>query len=123
MIRRPPRSTLFPYTTLFRSPAARGPRGRKPEPLAVAALRCAGAQRSDRPVPAGGVLLQDVHGAGLGLGAALRAPHPPGRRLGKARGDRRRSRRAPPDPARSRPCADRKSTRPNSSHLVKPYAL
>src|SRR5438067_5941839 len=24
MIRRPPRSTLFPYTTLFRSPAARG---------------------------------------------------------------------------------------------------
>src|SRR3712207_6975864 len=27
MIRRPPRSTLFPYTTLFRSPRARG-RGR-----------------------------------------------------------------------------------------------
>src|SRR2546425_9723690 len=33
MIRRPPRSTLFPYTTLFRSPGAqaralrRGPRG------------------------------------------------------------------------------------------------
>src|SRR2546422_3862160 len=28
MIRRPPRSTLFPYTTLFRSrPAKRGPRG------------------------------------------------------------------------------------------------
>src|SRR2546430_11571474 len=27
MIRRPPRSTLFPYTTLFRS-AARAPRGR-----------------------------------------------------------------------------------------------
>src|SRR2546425_3858586 len=26
MIRRPPRSTLFPYTTLFRSPAARGRR-------------------------------------------------------------------------------------------------
>src|SRR3712207_8536002 len=24
MIRRPPRSTLFPYTTLFRSPPARG---------------------------------------------------------------------------------------------------
>src|SRR2546421_8330844 len=24
MIRRPPRSTLFPYTTLFRSPAGRG---------------------------------------------------------------------------------------------------
>ena len=26
MIRRPPRSTLFPYTTLFRSPAAAGGR-------------------------------------------------------------------------------------------------
>src|SRR5690349_22661891 len=26
MIRRPPRSTLFPYTTLFRSPALRGRR-------------------------------------------------------------------------------------------------
>src|SRR2546425_1745732 len=26
MIRRPPRSTLFPYTTLFRSPSERGPR-------------------------------------------------------------------------------------------------
>src|SRR3712207_8030444 len=25
MIRRPPRSTLFPYTTLFRSPNCRGP--------------------------------------------------------------------------------------------------
>src|SRR3712207_9527985 len=27
MIRRPPRSTLFPYTTLFRSAARRGARG------------------------------------------------------------------------------------------------
>src|SRR3712207_8700151 len=35
MIRRPPRSTLFPYTTLFRSPAARG-------------IRSAGAGRPDR---------------------------------------------------------------------------
>src|SRR5947209_10880656 len=29
MIRRPPRSTLFPYTTLFRSPAALGARGER----------------------------------------------------------------------------------------------
>src|SRR5260370_23755459 len=29
MIRRPPRSTLFPYTTLFRSP---GPQGRRASP-------------------------------------------------------------------------------------------
>src|SRR3712207_7670778 len=44
MIRRPPRSTLFPYTTLFRSPPACGwPRcrapvgrpGRSPRPLAA----------------------------------------------------------------------------------------
>src|SRR2546430_12574205 len=39
MIRRPPRSTLFPYTTLFRSSArgqrrpGAGPRGDPPEPL------------------------------------------------------------------------------------------
>src|SRR5256886_16600881 len=30
MIRRPPRSTLFPYTTLFRSPALRRPPGSRP---------------------------------------------------------------------------------------------
>src|SRR5258708_30613496 len=29
MIRRPPRSTLFPYTTLFRSPTARPPPRRR----------------------------------------------------------------------------------------------
>src|SRR5438132_9232757 len=35
MIRRPPRSTLFPYTTLFRSRAGRGRRiGRPPLPAA-----------------------------------------------------------------------------------------
>src|SRR5687767_15637424 len=28
MIRRPPRSTLFPYTTLFRSPSGRKPKAR-----------------------------------------------------------------------------------------------
>src|SRR6266850_3982622 len=30
MIRRPPRSTLFPYTTLFRSPTPACPRARSP---------------------------------------------------------------------------------------------
>src|SRR5438132_8223235 len=30
MIRRPPRSTLFPYTTLFRSGGRGRPRGRRP---------------------------------------------------------------------------------------------
>src|SRR5690625_6549950 len=38
MIRRPPRSTLFPYTTLFRSVDAggAGPRGRRGDRLAAA---------------------------------------------------------------------------------------
>src|SRR3712207_7157787 len=36
MIRRPPRSTLFPYTTLFRSRAFRPPQGG----LRAMALRC-----------------------------------------------------------------------------------
>src|SRR3989442_8326305 len=45
MIRRPPRSTLFPYTTLFRS-RARSPRPRR-------AARCARrSRRTDRPPPA-----------------------------------------------------------------------
>src|SRR5256885_9001912 len=38
MIRRPPRSTLFPYTTLFRSPCA-----------PVAAVPCAGVLSWSRP--------------------------------------------------------------------------
>src|SRR3989442_10989751 len=33
MIRRPPRSTLFPYTTLFRSHSARGGRARRRSPV------------------------------------------------------------------------------------------
>src|SRR3989442_11850193 len=44
MIRRPPRSTLFPYTTLFRSPAASAPIRR------CCATRC----RRGRPCPAPG---------------------------------------------------------------------
>src|SRR6266702_6641050 len=45
MIRRPPRSTLFPYTTLFRSPARRRrarPRGRPGAPA-----RCPAPGRSE----------------------------------------------------------------------------
>src|SRR3712207_7013339 len=43
MIRRPPRSTLFPYTTLFRSNAPRGGDGRDPvphPPPSARGLRC-----------------------------------------------------------------------------------
>src|SRR5690348_18136926 len=35
MLRRPPRSTLFPYTTLFRSFAKSGKEGAEEEPLIV----------------------------------------------------------------------------------------
>src|SRR5256885_7158371 len=38
MIRRPPRSTLFPYTTLFRSPAPDGPEQREIEGVIVLCL-------------------------------------------------------------------------------------
>src|SRR5436309_6367202 len=46
MIRRPPRSTLFPYTTLFRSRPAQPPNGR-PRYLSTAARRCPGRPRSE----------------------------------------------------------------------------
>src|SRR6266540_4412461 len=45
MIRRPPRSTLFPYTTLFRSPPAPpspGSRARAPRCAGRPSRRCAG---------------------------------------------------------------------------------
>src|SRR3712207_8630299 len=54
MIRRPPRSTLFPYTTLFRSPGGGGPRG-EPRLAGLAGLRGAhgGAGRNGRGRMAG----------------------------------------------------------------------
>src|SRR3989337_3593985 len=61
MIRRPPRSTLFPYTTLFRSlalvswqPDVGEPRGRSPEALAPKGVRNVGPRR-DPPAPPGSV--------------------------------------------------------------------
>src|SRR3712207_4126001 len=42
MIRRPPRSTLFPYTTLFRSPARLGVLVSNPGRARLAAVACAG---------------------------------------------------------------------------------
>src|SRR3712207_7643234 len=62
MIRRPPRSTLFPYTTLFRSPHAPG-------------------RVLDRGVPAAG------HRPAAGPAPARRHPTrggPPGRRAGRS---------------------------------------
>src|SRR5690349_22144944 len=46
MIRRPPRSTLFPYTTLFRSEDIRGPNG---EPATDAQIRRRVTEEGARP--------------------------------------------------------------------------
>src|SRR3712207_7245302 len=57
MIRRPPRSTLFPYTTLFRSRAARlrRPRGRLPaQAVRRGAARARGRARDGAPAGAAG---------------------------------------------------------------------
>src|SRR5690242_21102962 len=45
MIRRPPRSTLFPYTTLFRSRHAR--RGSNPEPRCAVGTEDRGPRQTD----------------------------------------------------------------------------
>src|SRR2546426_11150702 len=102
MIRRPPRSTLFPYTTLFRSEAALGSgasqQGLRPQDVARLHLR---AQRAE---PA--ALREDGLRA-VGLPATRRGAR---RRRARPR-DRRAAHR------------DRKSTRLNSSHLVISYAV
>src|SRR2546429_6921696 len=54
MIRRPPRSTLFPYTTLFRSHVHRGTPGHGRHPVTAVHLNRItdrGAARALRPVP------------------------------------------------------------------------
>src|SRR3712207_8558738 len=70
MIRRPPRSTLFPYTTLFRSPQQRPDagllqrRGERDDGVQ------AGADPPVEDVAGGAHLLPDVGPAGRGLGVA-----------------------------------------------------
>src|SRR3712207_8796575 len=93
MIRRPPRSTLFPYTTLFRSVRLEGHR-------AVRAAEGRGWTDRYRRVGAGGRGRPRADGARVrpvALTAPTRAPRP-------ARGDR-------------------KSTRLNSSHANISYAV
>src|SRR5438034_9682089 len=83
MIRRPPRSTLFPYTTLFRSHrlAERSPVPRPPWPRATRAPRaCSWASRatSDGEHRAGlAVVLIAGHGR-RGVGQPARAVHEEG---------------------------------------------
>src|SRR5258708_15456110 len=59
MIRRPPRSTLFPYTTLFRSRTARGPAG-APDPQSASGRELRGCRR---PVDRGGGEPPAIHRA------------------------------------------------------------
>src|SRR5256885_9682961 len=94
MIRRPPRSTLFPYTTLFRSHQPRQPHERLRAVLAER-LRAAIAREI-----APGADIEVVERVFPGFGA-----------LGGNRCEAL-------DPAE-----DRKSTRLNSSHLVISYAV
>src|SRR2546421_5168256 len=61
MIRRPPRSTLFPYTTLFRSRSRAPARGR---PSRVSARRCGAGPGKRAPPRSGGY----ARGCGRGSG-------------------------------------------------------
>src|SRR5256885_16136543 len=74
MIRRPPRSTLFPYTTLFRSCASRRAAGHE-EPLRVWA-RDRGAPPSARGAGRAGGRLPRPRGWNSARLSVL-APHPP----------------------------------------------
>src|SRR3712207_9503935 len=102
MIRRPPRSTLFPYTTLFRSDEA-GEQADAEQP-----------HRSPRP--------ERVDRRPEGEIGEERA-----RQEREREGDQHRVDRVPEDrgPARGRSvvAADRKSTRLNSSHANISYAV
>src|SRR3712207_7446192 len=93
MIRRPPRSTLFPYTTLFRS--------RRAHHLLVALAGVDEAEQTEDRLT-------------IGDGAS-------GSRDQGAVGHRQRDDR--PARAGSAPAADRKSTRLNSSHANISYAV
>src|SRR5256885_11915154 len=101
MIRRPPRSTLFPYTTLFRS-------------LGLAPAHVVVERGAVRPAPHDRGVAYAVGAVAaerrLGDRLDLVLPHP------RARGLHRGDVAQPGD-------VDRKSTRLNSSHLVISYAV
>src|SRR2546430_9403018 len=101
MIRRPPRSTLFPYTTLFRSQPWRDPSPRDPgqRPRARGAFAVPGDRRGARRAPGGRSRGRD--GERLGPDDVRRVPHVErGGRRGRRRARagqalRRRRRRVP----------------------------
>src|SRR5256885_12790218 len=111
MIRRPPRSTLFPYTTLFRSERAHHGRG------------VAGGEQVGQ-VLHGDAQLRDIGQVAIDGAAADTVEMPGVRRRGDGR-----QRRHIPDHGQGavlgvqRQGQDRKSTRLNSSHLVISYAV
>src|SRR3712207_8790689 len=96
MIRRPPRSTLFPYTTLFRS--GRAVHVHRPQERALLRLAELAEQGHVR-----GEVLADQLPDGVGVAAA---------------GDEQLRTGLPADDG-----ADRKSTRLNSSHANISYAV
>src|SRR5256885_16048910 len=102
MIRRPPRSTLFPYTTLFRSPLDLG----TSEDLDG----LAGSDLDDRLLPA--LTGAADQAAPLRLGLHLRHVHAHDLDLEQLL-----------DGLADLRLVDRKSTRLNSSHLVISYAV
>src|SRR3712207_7629347 len=95
MIRRPPRSTLFPYTTLFRSIGGRSMGGRAASMLAADGFECDGLL----------LLAYPLHPAGEPR--KLRDAHLPAIRT----------------PVLCVNGTDRKSTRLNSSHANISYAV
>src|SRR5258708_30881048 len=94
MIRRPPRSTLFPYTTLFRSV-----HGTAQLTGALAAV----APQLGSLIDQGGVTLTAIDAAGPSLGSTLV--------------------QLPPTETVATQTLDRKSTRLNSSHQIISYAV
>src|SRR2546430_7551625 len=113
MIRRPPRSTLFPYTTLFRSAVPRReahePRRREEGASIVGAHPQAHAHDGCGRVRNE---LVDLHGQSVGARIERRESRLTDRGAGHPR--------RPPVPALHR---DRKSTRLNSSHSQISYAV
>src|SRR5256884_4662058 len=94
MIRRPPRSTLFPYTTLFRSRPHGGPRPPRQHRVCHAHLETESSN------------------------AVVAPRYPEGRRRHSCSGCCRTRETCEPDPGQ-----DRKSTRLNSSHGYISYAV
>src|SRR3989441_10744363 len=99
MIRRPPRSTLFPYTTLFRSRHRRGSDPRRRRAGARPGARRAGGLRRDGPTP--DRVVHGLHAPARG-GPARSARRPPRRALhdepARREGRRRVGRGGPPAP-------------------------